>query len=128
MGACYSTVGDGRRDRKAGSGGEDDDDGESGRWWKSKSGRKMNRYKLTDLRFKFGGDRRSTVEDDDIYHVSSRISGNGSSSIASLHTQQGKKGTNQDAMIVWEAGGFPADLTIGKRPPGKKFRQNFGQI
>ncbi|KAL0358772.1 UNVERIFIED_CONTAM: putative protein phosphatase 2C 33 [Sesamum angustifolium] len=27
---------------------------------------------------------------------------NGSSEIASLFTQQGKKGTNQDAMIVWE--------------------------
>lgn len=27
---------------------------------------------------------------------------NGASQIASLFTQQGKKGTNQDAMIVWE--------------------------
>lgn len=27
---------------------------------------------------------------------------NGASSVASMFTQQGKKGTNQDAMIVWE--------------------------
>ncbi|KAI3769064.1 hypothetical protein L6452_00160 [Arctium lappa] len=103
MGTCYSAAGDGRRDRKAGGGGEDDDDdGESGRWWKSKSGKKMNRYKATDLRFKFGGGRRSAAEDGGLLQVPGRISGNGSSSIASLHTQQGKKGTNQDAMIVWE--------------------------
>ncbi|GJY55932.1 probable protein phosphatase 2C 6 isoform X1 [Tanacetum coccineum] len=31
-----------------------------------------------------------------------RICGNGSSDIASLYTLQGKKGTNQDAMILWE--------------------------
>ena len=27
---------------------------------------------------------------------------NGASEVACLHTQQGKKGTNQDAMLVWE--------------------------
>lgn len=31
---------------------------------------------------------------------------NGASSIAALFTQQGKKGTNQDAMIVWEVSVF----------------------
>ncbi|XP_010459160.1 PREDICTED: probable protein phosphatase 2C 6 [Camelina sativa] len=31
-----------------------------------------------------------------------RLVGNGSSDIACLYTQQGKKGTNQDAMLVWE--------------------------
>ncbi|KAI3747594.1 hypothetical protein L6452_10104 [Arctium lappa] len=102
MGTCYSAAADGRRERKVGGGGEDDDDGERGRWWKSKSGRKINRYKPTDLSFKFGGGRRSTAEDGGLHHVPGRISGNGSSSIASLHTK-GRKGRIkiQDAMIVW---------------------------
>ncbi|KAL8462015.1 hypothetical protein ACS0TY_033192 [Phlomoides rotata] len=34
--------------------------------------------------------------------VPGRLFSNGASRIASLYTQQGKKGTNQDAMIVWE--------------------------
>ncbi|KAK9735821.1 hypothetical protein RND81_04G230600 [Saponaria officinalis] len=34
--------------------------------------------------------------------IPGRLSFNGSSEIASLFTQQGKKGTNQDAMVVWE--------------------------
>ncbi|EPS68564.1 hypothetical protein M569_06204, partial [Genlisea aurea] len=34
--------------------------------------------------------------------IPGRMFFNGSSEIASLFTQQGKKGTNQDAMIVWE--------------------------
>jgi len=31
-----------------------------------------------------------------------RIAGNGACTVASLYTLQGKKGVNQDAMIVWE--------------------------
>ncbi|KAL9233512.1 hypothetical protein vseg_008500 [Gypsophila vaccaria] len=34
--------------------------------------------------------------------IPGRLAFNGSSEIASLFTQQGKKGTNQDAMVVWE--------------------------
>lgn len=34
--------------------------------------------------------------------VTARLIGNGATNIACLHTQQGKKGTNQDAMIAWE--------------------------
>ncbi|XP_055823110.1 probable protein phosphatase 2C 6 isoform X2 [Solanum dulcamara] len=41
-------------------------------------------------------------EDKGLHHIPGRILGNGATSRACLHTQQGKKGTNQDAMIVWE--------------------------
>ncbi|KAL9429566.1 hypothetical protein AB3S75_031385 [Citrus x aurantiifolia] len=37
-----------------------------------------------------------------LHRIPGRLFLNGSSEIASLFTQQGKKGTNQDAMIVWE--------------------------
>lgn len=37
-----------------------------------------------------------------LHRIPGRIFLNGSSQFASLFTQQGKKGTNQDAMIVWE--------------------------
>ncbi|XP_062219047.1 probable protein phosphatase 2C 14 [Phragmites australis] len=34
--------------------------------------------------------------------IPGRIAGNGACAVASLYTMQGKKGVNQDAMIVWE--------------------------
>ncbi|KAL4554622.1 hypothetical protein LXL04_037219 [Taraxacum kok-saghyz] len=88
MGACYSTAGNGRRDREDGGGG-------------SKGNRKS-----TDFKFKLGGGggrrRSAAAEERALHQVPGRLFGNGSCSIASLYTQQGKKGTNQDAMIVWE--------------------------
>lgn len=47
-------------------------------------------------------DFNSGGEIDEIQQVVGRLVGNGSSEIACLHTQQGRKGTNQDAMLVWE--------------------------
>lgn len=35
-------------------------------------------------------------------HVVGRMCSNGASHAACLYTQQGKKGANQDAMLVWE--------------------------
>lgn len=40
--------------------------------------------------------------DEPLHRIPGRLFLNGSSEVASLFTQQGKKGTNQDAMIVWE--------------------------
>ncbi|KAE8684699.1 putative protein phosphatase 2C 33 [Hibiscus syriacus] len=37
-----------------------------------------------------------------LHRIPGRLFLNGCSGVASLYTQQGKKGTNQDAMIVWE--------------------------
>ncbi|RDY07824.1 putative protein phosphatase 2C 33, partial [Mucuna pruriens] len=51
------------------------------------------------------GSRPSSCEywrNEPIHRVPGRIFLNGSSQVASLFTQQGKKGTNQDAMVVWE--------------------------
>ncbi|KAM0063666.1 putative protein-serine/threonine phosphatase [Helianthus debilis subsp. tardiflorus] len=56
--------------------------------------------KSGDAKFKFG--KGPTPEERALHQIPGRVFGNGSSSIASLYTQQGKKGTNQDAMIVWE--------------------------
>ncbi|KAI3810137.1 hypothetical protein L1987_19747 [Smallanthus sonchifolius] len=94
MGTCYSTTGARRRDRK--DAGVEDDERDS--WWKS------NR-KSADSKFKFGGGgggKGPTAEERALHQIPGRLYGNGSSGIASLYTQQGKKGTNQDAMIVWE--------------------------
>lgn len=43
-----------------------------------------------------------------LHRIPGRFFLNGSSDVASLFTQQGKKGTNQDAMIVWEVSSFYA--------------------
>lgn len=49
---------------------------------------------------------RSKEEEEQLREVPGRMCLNGSSSVASLFTQRGKKGTNQDAMIVWEVCSF----------------------
>ena len=38
----------------------------------------------------------------ELRQIPGRIAGNGACAAASLYTMQGKKGVNQDAMIVWE--------------------------
>lgn len=51
------------------------------------------------------GSRASSFEywrNEPLHRIPGRIFLNGSSEVASLFTQQGKKGTNQDAMVVWE--------------------------
>ena len=42
------------------------------------------------------------MTEDELARVSGWMCGNGASAVACLHTQQGRKGTNQDAMVVWE--------------------------
>ncbi|XP_060198970.1 probable protein phosphatase 2C 6 isoform X1 [Lycium barbarum] len=51
---------------------------------------------------KLSGGGGSGVEEKGIEQIPGRLIGNGGSSVACLYTQQGKKGINQDAMIVWE--------------------------
>lgn len=51
------------------------------------------------------GSRNSSFDyrrEEPLHRIPGRMFLNGSSEVASLFTQQGKKGTNQDAMIVWE--------------------------
>lgn len=51
------------------------------------------------------GSRNSSFDyrrEEMLHRIPGRMFLNGSSEVASLFTQQGKKGTNQDAMIVWE--------------------------
>ncbi|KAI3940544.1 hypothetical protein MKW98_024951 [Papaver atlanticum] len=44
----------------------------------------------------------SNVKENELHKISGRMCGNGASDVSCLFTQQGKKGTNQDAMLVWE--------------------------
>ncbi|KAI4388543.1 hypothetical protein MLD38_000862 [Melastoma candidum] len=65
----------------------------SGRWMKFGSLRKRN--------------SSGYYEDNDLpinrqVNVAGKMCMNGASNVACLYTQQGKKGTNQDAMVVWE--------------------------
>lgn len=55
------------------------------------------------------GSRNSSFDyrrEEPLHRIPGRMFLNGSSDVASLFTQQGKKGTNQDAMIVWEVSFF----------------------
>lgn len=54
---------------------------------------------------KQSGSRNSSFDyhkEELLHRIPGRMFLNGSSEVASLFSQQGKKGTNQDAMIVWE--------------------------
>lgn len=46
------------------------------------------------------------VREDELHRLPDRLFLNGATEAACLYTQQGKKGTNQDAMIVWKVPGF----------------------
>lgn len=87
MGACYSTTANARSDKQ-------DHTHQDRRWWTSTN---TNRTSI-DFNFKFGG----RAEENLLHQIPGRLVANGSCTIATLHTQQGKKGINQDAMIVWE--------------------------
>ncbi|XP_022864606.1 probable protein phosphatase 2C 33 [Olea europaea var. sylvestris] len=61
------------------------------------------------------GSRNSSFDykrEEQLHRIPGRMFLNGSSEIASLFTRQGKKGTNQDAMIVWENFGSRADTVF----------------
>lgn len=62
-------------------------------------------------RGKKGGRRssssRESKEEESLSKIPGRMFVNGASGVASLFTQQGRKGINQDAMIVWEVCIFP---------------------
>lgn len=63
---------------------------------------------------RFGSSRSSSFEyrkDDHLSKIPGRLFYNGATELASLFTQQGKKGTNQDAMIVWEVS-FLCSITL----------------
>jgi hypothetical protein len=49
-----------------------------------------------------GGGAAAAAEERALHQIPGRVVANGGSKVACLYTQQGKKGTNQDAMIVWE--------------------------
>ncbi|XP_074578030.1 putative protein phosphatase 2C 33 [Curcuma longa] len=56
-----------------------------------------------------GGPNPSSPDEEELCGIPGRMCLNGATSAASLFTQQGKKGTNQDAMIVWENFGGRSD-------------------
>nr|XP_043628699.1 probable protein phosphatase 2C 66 [Erigeron canadensis] len=93
MGACYSTTAArDKQDTESNFDFDDEDEDDGHKWWSSsKRGSK----------FIFSG-AGSGTEERLLVHVPGRLYSNGCCTTASLHTQQGKKGTNQDAMIVWE--------------------------
>ncbi|CAI9088092.1 OLC1v1022329C1 [Oldenlandia corymbosa var. corymbosa] len=100
MGICYSSTGKRSRERE----------------WKSKydepaaGGGVIDLRKTTSGSNDFahfiskisGGGGGAAAEERALHQIPGRLFGNGATALASLYTQQGKKGTNQDAMIVWE--------------------------
>ncbi|KAH9303188.1 hypothetical protein KI387_014771, partial [Taxus chinensis] len=55
---------------------------------------------------------REAENDEQLACLEGRMCTSGATSIASIHTQQGKKGTNQDSMIIWENFGSREDTVF----------------
>lgn len=68
-------------------------------------------------RSKSGSSKRRPPREDDLLAVPGRIfsnnSGGGGSGISSIFTQQGRKGVNQDCMILWEDFGADGSVFCG---------------
>ncbi|KAG6405196.1 hypothetical protein SASPL_132782 [Salvia splendens] len=95
MGICYSSA----RGKRS-TGWETGDEKTDSRLKKSSSGD----FSTFISKLSGGGAATAAVvaEEKALHQIPGRLFSNGTSRIASLYTQQGKKGTNQDAMIVWE--------------------------
>ncbi|KAH9324481.1 hypothetical protein KI387_004659 [Taxus chinensis] len=66
---------------------------------------RRNRRKMTSL-------PNEAKADEQMNKIPGRMFSNGSSSVACMFTQQGRKGTNQDAMLVWEDFGSRKDTVF----------------
>ncbi|PIN04356.1 Serine/threonine protein phosphatase [Handroanthus impetiginosus] len=96
MGICYSSI-NGKRKTERESG----NDKAETKLKKSGSGD----FATFISKLSGGGAAASAAvvaEERALQQIPGRLFSNGASRIASLYTQQGKKGTNQDAMIFWE--------------------------
>ncbi|KAI3466353.1 hypothetical protein Pfo_023016 [Paulownia fortunei] len=103
MGVCYSSV-NGKREKEWESGNEKADS-------KLKKG-SSGGFAAFISKLSGGGvaaAAASLAEERALHQIPGRLFSNGASRIASLYTQQGKKGTNQDAMIIWENFGTGSD-------------------
>ncbi|MQM01784.1 hypothetical protein Taro_034541 [Colocasia esculenta] len=114
MGACMSSPGaevDGGRGSHSGGWGR------RGRGRHASENKRAGKEKKGGGLFDRRGGRRATgdpaelprragagagVAEEELHRVPGRLFLNGSSEVACLFTQQGRKGTNQDAMLVWE--------------------------
>ncbi|GAB2287142.1 Probable protein phosphatase 2C 33 [Dionaea muscipula] len=75
----------------------------------------VRKKKSSKKRHGFGGSLDYKKEEHlhlHLHRVPGRLFVNGATEFASLFTQQGKKGTNQDAMLVWENFGSRHDTTF----------------
>ncbi|XP_042480891.1 probable protein phosphatase 2C 33 [Macadamia integrifolia] len=70
---------------------------------KRKNGRRRRSMRSSSFDYK---------RDEQLRRIAGRMFLNGASEVASLFTQQGRKGTNQDAMIVWENFGSRTDTVF----------------
>ncbi|KAM7492834.1 hypothetical protein LguiA_035755 [Lonicera macranthoides] len=103
MGSCCSTLPSDNKTPKQ----EEEEDDDDIPWWTRNKGKntKLNNNNSDDLLFigRFGAGAPLSVDELALLHrTPGRLFVNGATNISSLYTQQGKKGTNQDAMIVWE--------------------------
>ncbi|KAK0602355.1 hypothetical protein LWI29_032569 [Acer saccharum] len=89
MGSCYSTIAIAIGKKSSEDAAIDTSTTASRRWRKGRDSLLLE---------------KTSADSDDaqLHQISARVFTNASTTTACLYTQQGKKGTNQDAMLVWE--------------------------
>lgn len=101
MGICYSSFGGKNREREWKS--ENDNTSRlDSKLGKTTSGSGDFASFISKFGGGGGGAAAAAAEERSLHQIPGRLFANGASRVACLYTQQGKKGTNQDAMIVWE--------------------------
>ncbi|PKU67486.1 putative protein phosphatase 2C 18 [Dendrobium catenatum] len=125
MGSCLSSDGDGGRSSLGPS-----SLGTGSPSLGSRKGKRVGRRQSSS--------RHSLLEsnrvDDQLHRIPGRMCLNGESNIASLFSQQGKKGINQDAMIVWEISYELVEVHLGLRDVGsmveeaERIRRHRGRV
>ena len=89
MGSCYSTIAIAIGKKSSEDAAIDTSTTASGRWRKGRDSLLLEKTSADS-------------NDAQLHQISARVFTNASTTTACLYTQQGKKGTNQDAMLVWE--------------------------
>jgi hypothetical protein len=92
MGCCASTP------QAGGGGGEEERERENEQQWQQAADGKLVRHKDAEESLLQAESKADAL----LAIIPGRMVSNGASEAACVFTQQGRKGTNQDAMVVWE--------------------------
>lgn len=101
MGICYSSSYRGKKSEEKDCDSKNESKKIDLKLRKSSSNGDFSTF-ISKLSSSGGGGGGEGAEERGLQQIPGRLIGNGANNVGCLYTQQGKKGINQDAMIIWE--------------------------